>query len=97
MRSVTRPGVAVHIDSRPTRGIEGMGHVRRETMRAGLAAGTSHLHLCDFDRAIHWVAHYPEELSVVVEAVGACDLLMLGRTAGLGDPSALPDRDRGDL
>jgi hypothetical protein len=36
--------------------------------------------MCDFDRALHWVAHYPEELEEVISAIPDYDLLVLGRT-----------------
>lgn len=37
--------------------------------------------MCDFDRAIHWVAHYPQELETVIADLCSYDLLVLGRTA----------------
>ena len=74
-------GALVHVYDQPSAGIEGMGEVRRRSLRAGLEAGTSHLHLCDFDRALHWVAHYPQELAEVIADIPNYDLLVLGRTA----------------
>jgi hypothetical protein len=74
-------GVAVQVAGTESAGIHGIGLVRRETIRAGLLAGTSHLQMCDFDRAIHWVAHYPRELMSVVSDIPNYDLLVLGRTA----------------
>jgi hypothetical protein len=73
-------GVAVHRDGEPSAGIDRMGQVRRETLRAGLLAGTSHLQLCDFDRAIHWIAFWPDELREVIASISDYDLLVLGRT-----------------
>jgi hypothetical protein len=73
-------GVSVHVDSEASAGIQRIGEVRRRTVRAGLEAGTSHLQMCDFDRAIHWVAHYPEELRAVISDIPNHDLLVLGRT-----------------
>lgn len=73
-------GVTVHRDPVPSTGIGRLGAVRREALRAGLLAGTPHLHLCDFDRALHWSAHYPGELAEVVAAIPGYDLLVLGRT-----------------
>ena len=73
-------GASVHVDDRPSAGIEGIGEVRRRSLRAGLVAGTSHLHICDLDRALHWVAHYPEELQAVIADIADYDLLVLGRT-----------------
>ncbi len=73
-------GARVQVDRQPTAGIDTIGAVRRKTLRAGLQAGTSHLHMCDFDRALHWVAHYPHELGVVIADIPDYDLLVLGRT-----------------
>ena len=74
-------GAAVHVDGAASAGIHRIGAVRRETVRAGLQRGTSHLQMCDFDRAIHWVAHHPRELASVIDDVARYDLLVLGRTA----------------
>lgn len=73
-------GVILRLDDTPSAGIGRMGDVRRGTLRAGLGAGTSHIHLCDLDRAIHWVARYPLELDRVIAAIPEYDLLVLGRT-----------------
>ncbi len=73
-------GVALRVDEDPPAGIETIGAVRRETIRHGLEAGTPHLQMCDFDRALHWVAHYPGELEAVTAEVTEHDLLVLGRT-----------------
>jgi hypothetical protein len=73
--------VWVQVDGSEPTGIEGIGAVRRAAVRAGLQAGTAHLQLCDFDRALHWVAHYPAELEAVLAEIPAYDLLVLGRTA----------------
>ena len=72
--------VSVHVDEEEAAGIHRIGDVRRQTIRAGLLAGTTHLQMCDFDRAIHWVANYPEELREVVAEIPNFDLLVLGRT-----------------
>ncbi len=74
-------GVTVEVDRRSTAGIEQIGEVRRSTLRMGLQAGASHLQMCDFDRALHWVAHYPRELEAILTAIPDYDLLVLGRTA----------------
>lgn len=73
-------GVTVYVDDKALAGIEGIGHVRRKALRAGLEAGTTHLQMCDFDRALHWVAHYPQELETVIAETARYDLLVLGRT-----------------
>ncbi len=76
-----RQGVAVRVNERQASGIHGIGPVRRATIRQGLAAGTAHLQMCDFDRALHWQVFWPEELTAVIAQIQECDLLVLGRTA----------------
>lgn len=39
------------------------------------------IHLCDFDRLLHWWRHYPDELAEVVAQIATVDLLVLARTA----------------
>jgi hypothetical protein len=73
-------GVSVHVGDGRSAGIYRIGEVRREVIHAGLQAGTSHLQMCDFDRAIHWVAHHPQELDSVIADIPTYDLLVLGRT-----------------
>lgn len=75
-----RQGVVAQVDREKSAGIQRMGDVRRQTVRAGLETGTTHLQLCDFDRALHWIAHYPGELAAVVQEIPDYDLLVLGRT-----------------
>jgi hypothetical protein len=76
-----RHGARIEVDGGASSGIDRLGTVRRETVRAGLRTGCSHLHLCDFDRAIHWASRYPDELEAVMAAIPGYDLLILGRTA----------------
>jgi hypothetical protein len=78
--TLSRHGIAVHVRASESPSIHGMGNVRRETIRVGLLAGTSHLQMCDFDRALHWMAHYPQELALVIAQIPNYDLLVLGRT-----------------
>lgn len=73
-------GVTVHVDRKSSAGIEHIGEVRRTVLRLGIQANTLHLHMCDFDRALHWVAHYPQELEAIIAAIPNYDLLVLGRT-----------------
>ena len=80
LAALRRCGAAVHLDNTEAAGIERLGTVRRETLRAGLLAGASHLHLCDFDRAIHWSACSPDEMDAVAAEIPNYDLLILGRT-----------------
>ena len=73
-------GVAVQVDDGESGGIYRIGEVRRRTVQAGLQTGASHLQMCDFDRALHWVAHYPREIESVIHDIANHDLLVLGRT-----------------
>jgi hypothetical protein len=57
-----------------------LGDIRRAALAHGLATETAHLHLCDWDRVIHWAEHYPDELRTVVDALQNYDCLILGRT-----------------
>ena len=76
-----RHGAPVQVDAAPAAGIDHIGDVRRKTLRTGLETGTSHLQMCDFDRALHWAVHYPRELEGVIAGIPDYDLLVLGRTA----------------
>jgi hypothetical protein len=38
------------------------------------------IHLCDFDRLLHWWHHWRDELDAVLARIPAVDLLILGRT-----------------
>jgi hypothetical protein len=39
------------------------------------------VHLCDFDRLLHWQRYWPDELDTIIAHVATNDLLLLGRTA----------------
>ncbi|MFB0536578.1 MAG: hypothetical protein ACETWR_16535 [Anaerolineae bacterium] len=73
-------GATVHHESQQPTNLSGIGRVRRRALRLGLTAGCDHLHLCDFDRILHWAAHYPDELRQVVREIANYDLLIPGRT-----------------
>lgn len=70
---------ATHDEDEPD-GHAYLGRKRRQALRLGLAAGAGYLHLCDFDRVLHWMATYPGELGRIVAEMPAYDLLVLGRT-----------------
>ena len=38
------------------------------------------VHLCDFDRLLHWWHNYPEELATILARIASTDMLLLGRT-----------------
>ena len=73
-------GATVYVGDDKPEGLHNIGAIRRETLRTALETGPTHLHLCDFDRAIHWQASYPQELDEVISDIGSHDLLVLGRT-----------------
>lgn len=57
-----------------------IGVGRRHALRLGLESGAGHLHYCDFDRVLHWIGRYPEELASALEQIRRHDYLILGRT-----------------
>jgi hypothetical protein len=73
-------GALVERDEGAPSGIDTIGEVRRKTVALALQTGTSHLQMCDFDRALHWITYYPQELSAVIAEIPRHDLLVLGRT-----------------
>jgi hypothetical protein len=73
-------GATVHHERQQPANLGGIGRVRRRALRLGLTTRCDHLHLCDFDRILHWAAHYPDELRQVVGEIATCDLLIPGRT-----------------
>lgn len=62
-------------------GIETLGLVRQQVLRLTTDLKAGHVHLCDWDRALHWVEQYPDELRDAVDAILRHDLLIFGRTS----------------
>ncbi len=60
-------------------GIATLGLVRLETIRR-VAQRDAWIHLCDWDRILHWAEAYPDELRDVADAITRHDFLILGRT-----------------
>ncbi len=79
-RELGAAGVQVELHQEPAT-LETMGSVRRSALALALRSEAQHLHLCDWDRAIHWADRYPGELREVVAAIPRSDCLILGRTA----------------
>lgn len=52
----------------------------------------SHVHLCDFDSALHWARCWPDELDGVNRTIAQHDFLLLGRTARA--MASLPEAQR---
>jgi hypothetical protein len=73
-------GATVHHERQQPMNLSGIGRVRRRALRLGLTTRCVHLHLCDFDRVLHWAVHYPDELRQVVGEIIHYDLLIMGRT-----------------
>lgn len=74
-------GVLVEVEKGAPAGMKRIGATRRSTIRLGLSTGCAHLQMCDFDRALHWAARFPEELEAVIADIPNYDLVVLGRTA----------------
>jgi hypothetical protein len=72
-------GVAVAREAQPAT-FETLGRVRRDALALALAHGASYLHLCDWDRVLHWAERYPGELREVIATIPEYDCLILGRT-----------------
>jgi hypothetical protein len=72
----------LRVEQEPQRtGLEAMGLARQQTIRLATEIEAAHVHLCDWDRVLHWTEQYPDELRDVVDAIPRHDLLVLGRTA----------------
>lgn len=57
-----------------------IGVGRRYALRMGLTTSASHLQYCDFDRILHWIGHYPDELTSTLEQLQRYDYTIIGRT-----------------
>ncbi|MGI5836396.1 MAG: hypothetical protein ACOX87_07880 [Chloroflexota bacterium] len=57
-----------------------IGVGRRHALRMGLRTTASHLQYCDFDRILHWIGRYPEELASTLEELQKYDYTIIGRT-----------------
>lgn len=57
-----------------------IGVGRRHALRMGLRTNASHLHYCDFDRILHWIERYPEELASTLGELQKHDYTIIGRT-----------------
>jgi hypothetical protein len=60
-----------------------LGWRRRKALELALghAPTATHLHLCDFDRILHWATYYPDELRALLDTISHSDFTVLGRTA----------------
>ncbi len=79
VRELRAAGVQID-DERSSATLATLGDVRRHTLALALEHAVSHIHLCDWDRIIHWGDFYPDELREVVAAIPGYACLILGRT-----------------
>lgn len=56
------------------------GPLYRRALRAALRSRATHVHYLDFDRALHWIAVDPSELTRVLALAEGHDVLVVGRT-----------------
>lgn len=58
-----------------------IGVGRRRALQLGLEAGANHIHYCDFDRLLHWIGRYPQELAGILQEIQRHEYLIIGRTS----------------
>jgi hypothetical protein len=74
-------GVEIEIETEQAQtGLQNIGLVRQKVVGRAIEYGARWVHLCDWDRILHWAEFYPDELAEVVAAIPNYDLLILGRT-----------------
>ena len=61
-------------------GVDYISDSRRRVLRAGLNGSTSHFHIVDMDRVLHWASNFPGELRETVTRISLNDFIILGRT-----------------
>lgn len=57
-----------------------IGLARRDAVELALQFDAPFILYCDFDRILHWIEAYPEELTRIVSQIAAHDFTVLGRT-----------------
>ncbi len=72
-RLAALPGVHVFTDCWPSG--------RLESVRRALHGRADAVHYADFDRLLHWLECYPDELRCTLDRIAQVDCLVLGRTA----------------
>lgn len=53
-----------------------LGDNYRNSIKGALSLDTNFIHVCDFDRVLHWVANYPEELEEVIANMDFLGILL---------------------
>jgi len=58
-----------------------IGKTYKEAISLGIKMKTRHIHVCDFDRILHWVRTYPNELRDIIELLPSNQgITWIGRT-----------------
>jgi hypothetical protein len=87
-------GADVRVEPPGTRdGLMSVGQARREALMQALELGAECVHLCDYDRALHWAEFHNDELAQVVARLPAHDFTVLGRTRRAFDSHPRVQRD----
>ena len=74
-------GVTVYEDASPPDTFRYLGRKRRRIVEAALeASSATHVHLCDFDRVLHWAEFQSADLRAALNQIGRHDFTVLGRT-----------------
>ncbi|KPV65262.1 MAG: hypothetical protein AOA65_0297 [Candidatus Bathyarchaeota archaeon BA1] len=74
VKVLERLGVDVKLQKGST-----LGYARKESIEHALQEEFNHIHFCDYDRILHWVMTYPEELKQITKHIPSFDFLILGR------------------
>lgn len=74
-------GALVFYDAEASNSTAHLGLVRLRALQRGVGRGHAHLHLCDWDRALHWATTFPDELRAILPAIPEYDFLVMGRSA----------------
>ncbi len=61
-------------------GLNHLGRFRRLAVQLALQGDCPFMLYCDFDRILHWMEFFPQELREVADQIGANDFTILGRT-----------------
>jgi hypothetical protein len=62
-------------------GFSVIGKFRRAAVNLALQGPCPYIIYCDFDRILHWMEFYPDELRAVTQQITSYDFTILGRTS----------------
>jgi hypothetical protein len=77
---LTQRGVRVKAEA-VEEGFSVIGKFRRAAVELALQGSCPFILYCDFDRILHWMEFYPDELRIVTQQITHVDFTVLGRTA----------------